>query len=527
MTAAQDVARRRLRLAAEAIGQQRLHAVVAECDAALRADPTLAAAAYLKAMALEWLGRHDVAGAAFEQAEALQPGIAEAAARAVQMRLQVCDWSQAEADAIALRRLLREEREVPVFALRAIGPTLEELGRATAATLRRMGPLPAPLPAHPRPAGERLRIGYFSSDLHVHPVGFLMAGVLERHVQARFETFAFAHGQADGSAQEARLAKAVTHFEPIGALDDAAAAGMIQARGIDVLVDLNGMTQGERPPVLMRRPAPVQVNMLSYLGPINAPWIDYTIADPFVLPEDVQVHYRERIVRLPHAYLPPDLAPPLPPEGGRAAHGLPAAGVVFCNFSAGYKIAPAVFAVWMRLLRAIDGSVLWLHAATEAMRGNLARAAAAAGVDPARLVFAPRVAQAAYRGRMTLADVFLDTLPCSACTTGVDALASGLPVLTCAGEIFAGRHAGSSLLAAGLPELVTSSLVEYEAMALRLAREPGLLAEFRARLARRDAPLFDLDGYTRSLETIYRRIAARQRAGLPPQSFTLAPGEVD
>ena len=253
----------------------------------------------------------------------------------------------------------------------------------------------------------------------------------------------------------------------------------------------------------------MQVNLLGYLGPIATPFIDYLIADPVVVPAACQPLYPERIVHLPHCYLPLDTrGRVIAADPSRAVWGPPAQGFVFCNFSAACKLTPALFAIWLRLLAGVPGSVLWLHDSNPTVRANLA-ATAAAGIDPRRLMFGATLSQPEYLVRRSAADLFLDTLPCAARITGVDALWASPPIITCAGGVFSGHHAASPLQAAGLPELVTHSLADYEATALRLASEPSFLVDLQARLARREGPLFDVAGYIAALETIYQRVVER------------------
>ena len=477
--------------------------------AAVAVDPKLVAAWLGLGRSCEALSQSQAAIEALEAVLALSPGHGDGAVlRQLQhLRLHVCDWSSHEADAAALRAAARAGVRVAPFQLRAAGADAAEMLAAARTEAAQI--VAPPSPALLKRAGrERLRIGYLSADLHAHPVGLLAVDLFERHDRAGFDITAFSHGPDDRTPLRRRLEAAFDRFIDISGDSNAEAARRIAARGIDILVDLGGHSGVSRLGILAARAAPVQVNMLGYLGPMGVPAVDYVIADSFVLPAAMQAFYPERILHLPHGYLPLDMrgravAETLP----RAAYGLPESGFVFANFSMPYKIVPAVFDVWMRVLLAVPGSVLWLYERNPAICRTLAREAQARGADPARLVFAPKLPQPAYLARFAAADLFLDTLPCSACTTGVDALWAGLPVLTCAGEIFAGRHAGSSLHAAGLPGLVTHSLAEYEALAVRLATEPGMLAGLRARLARREGALFDMDGYVRALEAIYREIA--------------------
>jgi predicted O-linked N-acetylglucosamine transferase (SPINDLY family) len=284
---------------------------------------------------------------------------------------------------------------------------------------------------------------------------------------------------------------------------------------IDIAVDLMGYTGECRPGIFANRFAPVQVNFLGYPGMMAAPYMDHLIADRIVIPESERAHYAEKIAYLAGTYLPADSSRRIGIVPSRAHAGLPETGFVFACFNNSYKFTPELFEVWMRLLHAVDGSVLWLSSMNATAMRNLAKAASARGVDPGRLIFAPFLGDPAdHLARMQCADLFLDTLPYNAHATASDALLAGLPVLTCQGTTFAGRVASSLLRAAGLPELVTDSLETYEALALKLTRDPALLASFKSRLAERRsaAALFDSAAFTRDLENAYLAIWDAHRA---------------
>jgi protein O-GlcNAc transferase len=268
----------------------------------------------------------------------------------------------------------------------------------------------------------------------------------------------------------------------------------------------------------------VQVSYLGFAGTLGATYMDYLLADEVVIPRGREMFYREQVVRLPHCYLPHDDQRLIGPRPTRAQVGLPESGLVLCAFTNTYKITAEVFAIWMRLLQAAPGSVLWLRGATPEAKANLQREAQTLGVDPQRLVFAPHVASMAeHLGRHTLADLYLDTAPYNAHSTATDALWAGVPVLTCAGRAFASRVAASALTAVGLPDLITSSLGDYERMGLGLLRDPRLLQELRSRLEsqRGSAPLFDTERLCRHLETAYAGMHARAARGEPPSAFNI------
>lgn len=375
----------------------------------------------------------------------------------------------------------------------------------------------APVPAAP---GGALRIGYLSNDFQQHATAWLMVEMLEAHDRQRVECHAYSYGADDGHGMRQRLQASFAQFHDITALDDLQAARAIHADGIDILVDLKGYTAGTRTSVLTYRPAPVQVSFLGYPGTLGGSFCDYLVSDRFITPVHAAGDYSEALACMPHSYQPRGRQAAIGEPPTRASQGLPDEALVLCCFNQAYKFTPDVFDVWCRLLDAAPDSVLWLLR-DERAEGNLRREALQRGVSPHRLVFAQPLPQSEHLARLPLADLVLDTLPYNAHTTASDALWAGVPVLTCAGDTFASRVAGSLLHAVGLPDLVTDSLAAYAALGLALVSEPWRLECLRAQLAaqRPTAPLFDVQGYTRNLEALYQGMWARHAAGLPPQAL--------
>jgi protein O-GlcNAc transferase len=354
-----------------------------------------------------------------------------------------------------------------------------------------------------------------------------MAEMFERHDRSRFEVFAYSYGPDDNSPMRARLVRGFDRFTDIGARSHRDAAGLIHADEVDILVDLKGYTHHARPAIAAWRPAPVQVSYLGYPATMGADFIDYIIVDRFVVPDDQQAFFSEKLVHLPGSYQANDRRREVAAAvTSRQDCGLPAEGLVFCSFNNSYKISPAFFDIWMRLLDRVPGSVLWLLEANELVKGNLQKEAEKRGVDSNRLIFAPLVRFPEHLGRHRHADLFLDTLPCNAHTTASDALWTGLPVLTCCGDTFAGRVAGSLLTAIGLPELVTRSLAEYEQLALALARDPPRLTALRQKLQgnRHTSALFDLPELTGNIEAAYARMWQTWLSGDRPAAFSIQDG---
>jgi predicted O-linked N-acetylglucosamine transferase (SPINDLY family) len=364
-----------------------------------------------------------------------------------------------------------------------------------------------------------------SGDFNNSAVSTLMAGVFEHHDRARFETIAISFGPADGTPMRKRLETAFERFIDVSGKTDAEIAVAVRGMEIDIAVDLMGFTGECRSFILAQRPAPVQVNYLGFPGTMGAPWIDYILADPAVIPDAQQEHFAEKIAYLPHCYLPADGTSAIAERPTRLQAGLPESGFVFASFNNSYKFNPAMFAIWMRLLDAVEQSVLWLPENNPAAMRNLIHEAKARGLAPGRIVFAPPVpGHENHLARLSLADLFLDTLPYNAHTTAIDALWAGVPLLTLEGNSFAGRVAASALEAAGLPELIASTADEYEAAALRLARDPEALAALKAKLAqnRLTCPLFDTASFARHLESAFVTMWERQQRGEPPASFAVA-----
>jgi predicted O-linked N-acetylglucosamine transferase (SPINDLY family) len=350
--------------------------------------------------------------------------------------------------------------------------------------------------------------------------------LFEAHNKSRFETVAISFGPDDDSDLRRRIKSAFEDFRDVRALKDSDVAALIRQREIDIVIDLTGLTRFNRFSVLARRVAPVQVKFLGYPGTMGADCVDYIIADQTIIPEEHFQYYSENVVWLPDTYQAnDDKSAPSDRRPTRGECGLPESAFVFCCFNNTYKITPQVFDVWMRLLAAIPDSVLWLIGAHPSAETNLRHEAQRRGVASGRLLFAPKMPLADHLARSAQADLFLDTLPYNAHTTGSDALRAGVPLVTCLGETFAGRVGASLVKAAGLDELVTVSLQDYEALALRLANDLPRLRRLRERLAhnRTTAPLFDTARFARHIEAAYVTMWERYQKGEAPESFAVDP----
>jgi protein O-GlcNAc transferase len=507
---------------------ERFEEALASYDQALEVERDRAGTFNNRGFALQELDRFEAALASFESALALDPNHRHALGGAADCALKLCDWTRREELAGELRRQVSEAKSIvyPFVLLGYADDAALHLTGAGQFIQDRIGVAPRPSLRGAVGRNDRIKLAYMSADFRGHPVAHLVAELFELHDRSRFELIGVSLGVDDRSDVRARLVRAFDRFYDVRATPDREVARLLRELRTDILVDLSGYTMGCRPEILAWRPAPVVVNYLGYPGTMGADFVDYIIADPIVLPFDRQPFYSEKIVHLPDCYQANDRKRAIA-EGtpARQECGLPARGFVFCCFNSAWKITPVVFDVWMRLLAAVDGSVLWLlHERAEA-EANLRREAAARGVDPARLVFAGRMPPDDHLARHRLADLFLDTLPYNAHTTASDALWAGLPVLTCRGESFAGRVAASLLTAVGLAALVTASLDEYEAMARKLAGDRSLLAGFRARLAcnRLQYPLFDSARFCRHIESAFATMWERWQRGESPASFSVAP----
>jgi protein O-GlcNAc transferase len=506
---------------------ERAEDALASYRACLQRNPHRFGAAFNCGTALLKLERYDEALAAFEQARGLAPDhpyLLGAMAGAV---LGGCDlerWPDMQQQLIEAVR--HGKAVVPPLTFMPFCDD-EALRRlcSSAFVADRLPQTPAPLWTGERYDHQPLRIAYLSADFHQHATAELIAGLIESHDRTRFHITAVSFSRTDDSDVRARLVRAFDDFRDVRGMTDREAAEWLRANEFDIAVDLKGHTEGSRPGILAHRPCPVQVSWLGYPGTVGADFLDYIIADPVVLPFDRQPCYSEKIVHLPHCYQCNDRRRIADEPVTRAEERLPPTGFVFCCFNAAWKITPVLFDVWMRLLSAVEGSVLWLLDDNDTARRNLRQAAAKRGVDPDRLVFAGRVPPAAHLARHRLADLFLDTLPYNAHTTASDALWAGLPLVTCMGRAFDGRVATSLLREVGLDELTTATLEDYEILVLALARDADRLAVIRARLAQTvfSSPLFDIAGFCTAIETVYQRMAGRARTGQAPESFGLLP----
>jgi len=509
---------------------------VAAFDAALAINPGLAEAWLGRGIAMALRHRYDEALSSYNNALASDPHVSYAPGYRFHARMRLCEWSQFEEDRSGIVAAVKrgERVAVPFDMLTITSSASEQLACAKILVAHKYRPVsrlvrqtvPQSIRPPARSGRDRINIAYVSADFRDHPVSVLLAGLFEQHDRSRFRITAISFGPDDDSEMRRRVKGAFEHFVDADAMTDLAVADLLQDLKIDIAVDLLGFTRDCRPAIFARRPAPIQVNYLGYPGTTGADYIDYILADRYMVPEQSRGLYSESIVYLPDSFQANDWRRPYPDRvPRRAAAGLPEDGFVFCSFNNIAKTTPEVFDVWMRLLRRVDDSVLWLLGEGATAERNIRHEAESRGIAAGRLIFAPRVAYADYLARYRAADLFLDTVPFNGGTTVSDALWAGLPVVTYSGEAFASRMAGSLLGAVGLPELATQSLAAYEQLALALATDRQRLAAIRAKLARdrTTCPLFDTDRFRRHIEAAYTTMHQRHMRGEPPASFSVTP----
>jgi protein O-GlcNAc transferase len=451
----------------------------------------------------------------FDRALAVDPDYPHAAGLRLQNKAHICDWNGTQRDIPRLMaRLEAGAQAAPPWALVVIADRPELLRKSAEAWIAQDFPPtdvlgPVALYNH-----SKIRLGYFSADFHRHATTHLIAELFELHDRAQFEVIAFSFGPETGDEVQQRVRAGVDRFIDVSAKTPREIAELARELEIDIAVDLKGITMGHRMGIFAHRAAPVQVNYLGFPGTTGAPYIDYIVADKVVIPEELEVHYTEEVVTLPYSYQVNDRKRRTADRTvTRAEVGLPEKGFVFCCFNNNFKIIPPVFDVWMRILHAVEGSVLWLLEDNATAVKNLRWEAERRGIDSKRLVFAPRVTPDEHLARQGLADLFLDTYPYNAHTTGSDALWCGLPLLTCSGTSFPSRVGASLLTAVGLPELIVQDFNQYEDLAVALAKDPARLAALRQNLEanRATAPLFNTPAFTRFLEQAYQQMIGARR----------------
>ncbi len=499
---------------------------IANYDRSLLLRPNHAETLFRRANAVLALRRFEEAAAGYRQVLEKDPDYEYARGSLLFCLQSCCDWTSRDDDLRKLQNDLKAGRAaLAPFASLALLRDPADMQAVARRFVTKQYPLQEPVRRSTASSHGRIRVAYLSANFNDHAVARLIAGVFECHDKSKFETAGISFGSAKGE-MHARISRAFDHFLDVRTKSDRDVVQLIADMEVDIAVDLMGFTEDCRPGVLAFRPAPIQVNYLGFPGTMGADYIDYIIADRFVLKDGHQRYFAEQVVYLPGCYLPNDAGRRMTQRPTRGQAGLPETGFVFCSFNQTYKFTPDLFDIWMRLLRATEGSVLWLPMCATAAMQNLKCEAEARGVAAQRLVFAPFTATVEdHLARLQLADLFLDTLPYNSHTSTCDALFAGVPLVTCPGDIFAGRVAASALTAHGVPELIAESLAGYEELALSIAREPQKAAALKAKIARHRGThaLFDTARLTRHLERAYTGMWQRHERGEPPQGFSVEP----
>jgi protein O-GlcNAc transferase len=499
-------------------------AAIGSYKRAINLKPDDAEAYYNMGVALVEKGALDAGIKSYEMALKIKPDYQASRVDKLFLQSQICDWAALEQDRGLIATLGISTESIGFFGILPLEDAPERHRVRSEILVEKLYKHKTPLPPAAKPSQEpqRLRIGYFSADFQEHPVAYLMAKVLEVHDRMRFEVYGYSIGPARDDDMRQRLIKAFDVFIDVRDMSDQDVALLVRQDKIDIAIDLTGHTKNNRLGIFAYRAAPVQINYLGYPGTIGADFIDYIIADSVLIPSGYEQYYNEHILRLPNSYMPTDNTRPMSTRPmSRSEMDLPEDGFVFCCFNNNYKISPQEFDIWMRVLAKVEGSVLWLRNSNAWSEDNLRTQAKIRGVDPSRLVFAGRTPIEEHLARQKLADLFLDTFAFNAHTTAAEALWAGLPVVTKVGKGFAARVAASLLTAVDLPELITETEQEYEALILNLATNPERLAQIRKTLAdkRLSAPLFDTALFTKHLEDGYQQVYQRYYDGKPPDDI--------
>ena len=498
---------------------KRFDDAIAHYDKALSLKPDYAEAWSNKGVTLNELKRYDEAIAHYDKALSLKPDVDWASGDLLHTKMKICSWSGlAESLEDISKKVMANEKVINPFPLLALTDDALLHKKSSEIYIQSRYPFnPVLEPILKRPQSQKIRVGYFSADFKNHPVSLLTAELFELHDKNRFEITAFSFGVDDKSPMRLRLSQAFNSFIDVSDMSDLGIAELSRNLQIDIAVDLGGHTQSSRTGIFSYRAAPIQIGYIGYLGTMGAEYYDYLLAGKTTIPDELQKFYSEKIVYLPSYQVNDRKRTISERQYTRKELGLPETGFVFCCFNHNYKILPSTFDSWMRILNTVEGSILFLYADNERAKTNLIDEASLRGVDSARLVFGGRIPTEEYLARYRVCDLFLDTFPYNAGTTASDALWVGLPVLTLMGQSFASRMAASLLNAIGLPELITDTQEEYEALAIELGLNPKKLADAKLKLAsnRLTTPLFDTPLFTRYLEAVYQKMMERYWADLP------------
>ena len=502
---------------------KQLDAAIASYDKAISLKPGYAEAYSNRGLVLQELKQLDAAVASYQIAVEVNPNLEYLLGMKQHARMSICEWQDFEIKVLELSLKIKEKvRATPSFHVLSLPISLsDQRAAAEIWSLDKYPHNPSMGPISKTSYKSKIRIGYYSADFHVHPVSILTVGLFEHHNKSKFELIAFSMGPETHDEIRERITKAFDQFIDVTSMSDKEVASLSRTLEIDIAIDLGGHTQGCRTGIFAFRAAPIQLSYIGYLGTMGADYYDYLIADRTIIPDKSQVYYSEKIVYLP-SYQVNDSKQEVPRTAlSRQELNLPTSSFVYCCFNANYKISPTTFDGWMRILKKVPESVLLLYTDIRSSAENLKLEAEKRGVNPDRLVFGGRLLRKEYLARCMAADLFLDTLPYNAGASASDALWAGLPVLTCMGESFASRVAASLLYAIKLPELVTETQADYEALAIEMATNPGKLKAIKDKLEsnRLTTPLFDTAQFAKHIEAAYTNMYERYQADLPADNI--------
>ena len=502
---------------------------LASYDQAITINPEYAEAWHNRGNALRELKQFEEAAESFARALSLSPDNDNFLGAYLHLKMKICDWTSFDeyVNKMVTKIANHKSAFTPFHVITILNSISMQKQLALIHAEETYPSRSIPQEIIKRSRQDKILVGYYSADYHNHATMHLMAELFEKHDRSKFEIIAFSFGpDAQEDVMRERVVSAFDQFIDVRTKSDQEIAAMSRELEVDIAVDLKGFTVDARTDIFSYRAAPIQVNFMGYPGTMAAEYMDYLVADSILVPQQYQQFYTEKIVYLPDSYQVNDTKRQIADKiFTRKELGLPETGFVFCCFNNNYKITPDIFDCWMRILQRLEGSVLWLYMDNQQASANLRKEAVRRGVEADRLVFAGRMPLPEHLARHRSADLFLDTLPCNAHTTASDALWAGLPVLTRIGESFAGRVAASLLNAVHLPELITSSLEEYESLAIELATHPEKLNELKHKLEknRLTTPLFDSDLFTRHIEAAYREMYERYHFDLPPDHIYVKP----
>ena len=494
---------------------------LASYDRAISLKPDYADAYFNRGITLHKLNRLDKALASFNRAIELKLDIDFLLSYSLFTKMKLCIWDDLSQRLNELtKKIINNEKAALPFSMLVLVDEPEIQKKTNEIYVKKECPTINVLPKIKRyPKHSKIRIGYFSADFHNHATMHLMAELFERHDKKKFELIAFSFGPDKKDEWRQRVLLCFDQFVDVRLKSDQEISLLARKMEIDIAIDLKGFTRDSRPNIFAEGSAPIQVSYLGYPCTMAADYIDYLIADSILIPEEKQQHYSEKIVYMPNSYQV-NVSKRNISETSLMRHefGLPDTGFVFCCFNNNYKITPTIFAGWMRILKAVENSVLWLFESNKAASKNLKKEAKKFGINEDRLVFATYTTVEEHLNRIKLADLFIDTLPCNAHTTTSDALRMGLPVLTCIGNSFASRVAASLLNAVNLPELITTTQEQYESFAIKLAMHPEKLNTIKEKLIKNlpTAALYDTQLFVRHLESAYLNMYDRYQKGLNP-----------